>query len=140
MHTQRAEGALYGRRRGMVASLDERILRESLVRAEAAITVFTADRRFLAVNDRYLELTGYSRDDIESHRVGENLRLDPLAEDRFIEVITSAIAAGEADILRKNGEPLAVEYVVIPTAIRSEEHTSELQSRRDLVCRLLLEK
>src|SRR2546428_8883748 len=26
------------------------------------------------------------------------------------------------------------------TAIRSEEHTSELQSRSDLVCRLLLEK
>src|SRR5690349_23083339 len=26
------------------------------------------------------------------------------------------------------------------TASRSEEHTSELQSRRDLVCRLLLEK
>src|SRR5690349_22061129 len=26
------------------------------------------------------------------------------------------------------------------TRIRSEEHTSELQSRRDLVCRLLLEK
>src|SRR5437868_7788452 len=27
-----------------------------------------------------------------------------------------------------------------PTAMRSEEHTSELQSRFDLVCRLLLEK
>src|SRR5690349_22419544 len=27
-----------------------------------------------------------------------------------------------------------------PTNARSEEHTSELQSRRDLVCRLLLEK
>src|SRR5438874_13755129 len=27
-----------------------------------------------------------------------------------------------------------------PEALRSEEHTSELQSRRDLVCRLLLEK
>src|SRR5690349_23654749 len=26
------------------------------------------------------------------------------------------------------------------TVMRSEEHTSELQSRRDLVCRLLLEK
>src|SRR6266576_7361477 len=26
------------------------------------------------------------------------------------------------------------------SGIRSEEHTSELQSRRDLVCRLLLEK
>src|SRR5690349_22081782 len=28
----------------------------------------------------------------------------------------------------------------IVTQVRSEEHTSELQSRRDLVCRLLLEK
>src|SRR5690349_22549784 len=28
----------------------------------------------------------------------------------------------------------------VPVARRSEEHTSELQSRRDLVCRLLLEK
>src|SRR6266536_5638901 len=27
-----------------------------------------------------------------------------------------------------------------PTPVRSEEHTSELQSRVDLVCRLLLEK
>src|SRR5256712_10185412 len=27
-----------------------------------------------------------------------------------------------------------------PRALRSEEHTSELQSRSDLVCRLLLEK
>src|SRR5438874_6447685 len=30
------------------------------------------------------------------------------------------------------------DYIVADT--RSEEHTSELQSRRDLVCRLLLEK
>src|SRR5690349_24220284 len=30
--------------------------------------------------------------------------------------------------------------VAPPAAPRSEEHTSELQSRRDLVCRLLLEK
>src|SRR5690349_4668886 len=30
--------------------------------------------------------------------------------------------------------------VLITDGLRSEEHTSELQSRRDLVCRLLLEK
>src|SRR5204863_5764291 len=29
---------------------------------------------------------------------------------------------------------------LLPATVRSEEHTSELQSRRDLVCRLLLEK
>ncbi|HSC50833.1 MAG TPA: PAS domain-containing protein [Gaiellaceae bacterium] len=106
----------------MVASLDERILREALIGAEAAITVFSSDRRILAVNERYLELTGYSREDVERHRVGENLRLDPLAEERFVELITSATSAGEADILRRNGEPLAVEYVVIPTEVDGERH------------------
>src|SRR5215469_18174968 len=30
--------------------------------------------------------------------------------------------------------------IAVPPGLRSEEHTSELQSRRDLVCRLLLEK
>src|SRR5438874_9069317 len=32
------------------------------------------------------------------------------------------------------------EIFFLAKALRSEEHTSELQSRRDLVCRLLLEK
>src|SRR5215469_13316242 len=36
--------------------------------------------------------------------------------------------------------PKAVETSCRPGSSRSEEHTSELQSRRDLVCRLLLEK
>src|SRR5256712_7846862 len=34
----------------------------------------------------------------------------------------------------------AANYPLIPEDFRSEEHTSELQSRSDLVCRLLLEK
>src|SRR5690349_23615285 len=40
------------------------------------------------------------------------------------------------------GRQAEVEDIVEPDAAggRSEEHTSELQSRRDLVCRLLLEK
>src|SRR5690349_23779169 len=37
--------------------------------------------------------------------------------------------------LRRRHDVLAVDH-----GERSEEHTSELQSRRDLVCRLLLEK
>src|SRR5690349_25060593 len=45
-----------------------------------------------------------------------------------------AAAAVRAQVLRN--DPAA--YVA--TCHRSEEHTSELQSRRDLVCRLLLEK
>src|SRR5207248_10873931 len=33
-----------------------------------------------------------------------------------------------------------IDGIVLPVVIRSEEHTSELQSPYDLVCRLLLEK
>src|SRR5436309_8343082 len=36
-----------------------------------------------------------------------------------------------------NGHELMIER---PRSVRSEEHTSELQSRENLVCRLLLEK
>src|SRR5690349_21268333 len=39
---------------------------------------------------------------------------------------------------RLKGSPVADPWVI--ARARSEEHTSELQSRRDLVCRLLLEK
>src|SRR5438874_3744565 len=38
------------------------------------------------------------------------------------------------------GVPARHDELVGPLVGRSEEHTSELQSRRDLVCRLLLEK
>src|SRR5206468_4881947 len=47
----------------------------------------------------------------------------------------------EACVLRINDDPVgikSVERAIIDK--RSEEHTSELQSRSDLVCRLLLEK
>src|SRR5258708_25003555 len=38
------------------------------------------------------------------------------------------------------GYAFAAKYTAFPIAIRSEEHTSELQSPDHLVCRLLLEK
>src|SRR5690349_11147420 len=46
--------------------------------------------------------------------------------------VIDAILAGACGYLLKDSS--------IQELIRSEEHTSELQSRRDLVCRLLLEK
>src|SRR5690606_42035550 len=36
--------------------------------------------------------------------------------------------------------PVSILSLVLSVRIRSEEHTSELQSRENLVCRLLLEK
>src|SRR5207302_10146662 len=42
----------------------------------------------------------------------------------------------------RHGHTLLQERLVVsgPPGVRSEEHTSELQSRENLVCRLLLEK
>src|SRR2546428_6379258 len=42
--------------------------------------------------------------------------------------------------LRNVGEKMCVSLRTADRLTRSEEHTSELQSRSDLVCRLLLEK
>src|SRR5438034_9813777 len=42
---------------------------------------------------------------------------------------------------RKSGStPALVAWLICRSTMRSEEHTSELQSHSDLVCRLLLEK
>src|SRR3712207_7960445 len=55
------------------------------------------------------------------------------------------VAAGAGDGQREGGlgqrvDPLVERVVGVLEPLRSEEHTSELQSRQYLVCRLLLEK
>src|SRR5438874_3776361 len=54
-----------------------------------------------------------------------------IAPGRLAQEYTDANARKVGDIMTSS---------VVSVAPRSEEHTSELQSRRDLVCRLLLEK
>src|SRR5260221_6343493 len=44
-----------------------------------------------------------------------------------------------ADVFERGGQAPTAAWRT-PTQVRSEEHTSELQSHSDLVCRLLLEK
>src|SRR5690606_25318263 len=44
------------------------------------------------------------------------------------------------DVVRRGRDDAVVEGALQPGDLRSEEHTSELQSRENLVCRLLLEK
>src|SRR5690349_23134356 len=50
------------------------------------------------------------------------------------------VTAGAAPAERKSSRLSGAAALGFGVAARSEEHTSELQSRRDLVCRLLLEK
>src|SRR3712207_7795522 len=59
--------------------------------------------------------------------------------------VSPAIAAGEDHLLAELADDFAArvrdhQHPKVDEYVRSEEHTSELQSRQYLVCRLLLEK
>src|SRR5690349_23408756 len=70
-----------------------------------------------------------------SARAGCVARLTPDGEiDRVLEVAAQTVTS----LCFAGGDQH--DLYVVTADNRSEEHTSELQSRRDLVCRLLLEK
>src|SRR3712207_7210725 len=73
------------------------------------------------------------RSDIQQAQGGERrlLRLGAVPRDQG--AAQGGARAGAAGPLRRPGQPASA-------GARSEEHTSELQSRQYLVCRLLLEK
>src|SRR5690606_39620664 len=56
-------------------------------------------------------------------------------------LVAVACRSGDAELLMPCGRCRQILYELGgPECLRSEEHTSELQSRENLVCRLLLEK
>src|SRR5690606_40223061 len=63
-------------------------------------------------------------------RLTERLRLEPVGEEHALDLFR----------LHQDAKVAAWHGTRLTTEARSEEHTSELQSRENLVCRLLLEK
>src|SRR2546422_7470931 len=61
----------------------------------------------------------------------DNFAADPGRANQY------GLIQGEANAIQPGKRP---DSSMTPTILRSEEHTSELQSRLHLVCRLLLEK
>src|SRR5438105_11559354 len=84
------------------------------------------------------------------YTLGDGLRRSKMAEHRTVTVrgvsernVTADLATWPVDFSQQGTEFAPVQQSVDAQARsvrRSEEHTSELQSRVDLVCRLLLEK
>src|SRR5205809_4806170 len=58
----------------------------------------------------------------------------------IVALITWLLVIGTKESARVNTVMVAIKVGIIALFTRSEEHTSELQSRLHLVCRLLLEK
>src|SRR2546429_7058408 len=92
-----------------------------------------------------------SRERFFSTRVREHLRAKGLERGTDLlrcvrksnveyEALLEGLLTQETSFFRYPGVYEAFEKRVLPELHRSEEHTSELQSRLHLVCRLLLEK
>src|SRR5262245_64982334 len=69
------------------------------------------------------------------------VRLDPATVSGMVTIRAEApLVQQETSQVGRTIEEQAIRQLPLPTRNRSEEHTSELQSLRHLVCRLLLEK
>src|SRR2546421_7106801 len=102
-----------------------------MIRRPPRSTLFPYTTLFRSVDDRREVAGVISRADrgLEGDRFARN-EIAPAQPDR--------IDAGDPRGLFH--QPLQRIVRLRPSRARSEEHTSELQSRSDLVCRLLLEK
>src|SRR5690606_29458363 len=93
-----------------------------------------ADKRECALSARTPLALG-DVDIVRAHVVG---RLQPLPPRRHVELQQGRGADGRGHV-QVEADRL-VDVALAARVLRSEEHTSELQSRENLVCRLLLEK
>jgi PAS domain S-box-containing protein len=89
------------------------LLGDAWHRADVGAVVFNDGRRYLAANPAYCALTGYSSEELVNLRAGHNLLLEELGEAEFIHGLTQRRTVGHTVIRRKDGEEIAVSYMVI---------------------------
>src|SRR5204863_6216863 len=83
---------------------------------------------------------------IQDFRISSSPALAQLDDDPELEIVvrsqmSDTMPSTDVEVLSGVGHLIAYDHDgTYHVGRRSEEHTSELQSRRDLVCRLLLEK
>jgi PAS domain S-box-containing protein len=107
---------------GMFELQELTLLGDVWERAETGAVVFNDARRYLAANETYRVLTGYSRAEMTGLRAGHNLLLGEmsqpeLSQAEFIERISDHASLGDAVIRRKDGTSLPVSYLVIRSEV-----------------------
>src|ERR1035441_990363 len=124
-----ASGYLVARRQSVVSSKIQGRIGRLLV--EEGSIVKTGDVLATLENEDYVAAIAKAKADIEYAKadLAEAQRQEHLQEGLFRDKVVSQDALDAAKA-----------KVALAAATRSEEHTSELQSLRHLVCRLLLEK
>src|SRR5687768_17826522 len=94
-----------------------------MIQRPPTFTLFPTRRSSDLIDPKRVYVAGHSNGGVLAHRV---------AADLSARIAAVAVVAGAIGVRTGNGAVTQID--------RSEEHTSELQSRLHLVCRLLLEK
>ena len=103
-------------------NLDHTMLTEAWHNVSVAAVVFDENRTFVAANSAYLDLVGYSRDEINGRKAGANLLADEEGRLAYLDLITqNERLQGSAPIRRKNGQNLMLDYVIVRTHVH--EHS-----------------
>jgi PAS domain S-box-containing protein len=98
--------------------LNETLLTEAWQNAKVGAVVFDDDRTFLTANQAYLELVGYSFDEIGRLKAGANLLADEEGRLGYLRLINRHERLhGSAPIRRKDGDVLMVDYFIVPTVV-----------------------
>jgi len=98
--------------------LQQTLLGDAWDHAEEAVVVFDEDRNYIAFNEAYCALLGYSRQEITLLKVGGTLVVDRDSREIFDAIIDRrSPRIGRALIRRKDGIVIAVCYRVIPTRV-----------------------
>src|SRR5690606_11121390 len=108
------------------------LIYEPLVNLDADLNIVPSLAESWEFSDDATTLTLHLRQGVTFHNGAEFTAEDVVATfNRILDEATAAAARANY---------LSIESIDAPDDYRSEEHTSELQSRENLVCRLLLEK
>jgi len=100
---------------GLIEIAQLNLLGEAWEQAEVGAVVINDGRRYLDANAAYCALTGYSREELIDLHAGHNLVLEAMNQADFIHRITERHGLGQAVIRHKNGTPLPVSYMLIPS-------------------------
>lgn len=98
--------------------IHQTLLGDAWEHAAVAVAVFADDARYLACNQAFCRLTGYSREEIGRMRVGVDLADEPHENAKlFDEIVGKRRSSGSGGLRRKDGAAIRVNFWSIETRV-----------------------
>jgi PAS domain S-box-containing protein len=98
------------------AMVHQTLLGEAWEHASVAVAIFSDDARYLACNQAFCRLTGYSREEIARMRVGVDLAPEPETNTKLFQaIVRDTKSVGSGGLKRKDGSVTTVNVWAIDT-------------------------